>query len=82
MLGTRDYRLCLFPVSGQTLEVEIRELSQGVKVRMNLHNLPTVKVAVVPSSFFQDIRKDLRELARLERVPGDRFEDVMTVSLH
>lgn len=48
----------LYIVSGQTLEVEMNELTHGLK----------------------DIRRDIVEINSQERIPDDRFQDVMTVS--
>jgi tetrahydromethanopterin S-methyltransferase subunit G len=48
-------------VSGETLEVEVNELTKGL----------------------QDIQKDIEEItSNLEQLPGDRFGEIMTVSLY
>lgn len=46
-------------MSGDTLEVEVNELMQGL----------------------QDIQKDIEEFSSAEEIAGDRFKEVMMVSL-
>lgn len=66
--------MCL--VSGETLETELKELKTGLEVSNHIWCSYAVLVIV-----FKEIKTELEEFKTADKLPGDRFEEVMSVSI-
>ena len=64
-------------VSGETLEIELKELKTGLEVSTTTPLNSFGAYVFV----FKEIRTELKEFKTADKLPGDKFEEVMSVSI-